>query len=96
MKKSCPLPLHTAFETDYCNKQEPVENKNTPKMHRNHVPLNCTDRTIAHIPSLAFLFLPSPPASHGYPFFGGGGWSWFGCVTGRAGFSSLQEEKGAG
>lgn len=68
--------------------------KNTPRMHRNHVPLNCTDRTIAHIPSLAFPSLPSPLASHCYPFLGDK--SWFGCVNGRAGFSSLQEEKGAG
>lgn len=90
---SCPLPLHTASEVDYCHNQQPVENKNTPRMHRNHVPLNCTDRTIARIPSLAFPSLPPPPASHGDPRFRGG-WSCFGCVTGRVGFSSLQAEKG--
>lgn len=87
-KKEAVLGLFTQlFNIDYCNNQQPVENKNTPRMHRNHVPLNCTDRTIAHIPHLALPSLPSPPA-------GPGDCSWFGCVTGRAGLLVCKRKRG--
>lgn len=61
--------------------------KNTPRMHRNHVPLNCTDGTIAHIPSHtdeSCISLPTITSSQSWlPLSLRWDCSWFGCGTGR-------------
>lgn len=63
-------------------------------MHRNHVPLNCTDRTIGDIPSHTDESCISLPAVISQLIrvtliLGGGAGTMYACVTGGAGFSSL-------
>lgn len=61
----------TQLSSDCWNNQQSAERKQTPRMHTNHVPLNCTDRTLARIPSLAFPSLPTITCSQsGLPFMG--------------------------
>lgn len=62
------LSWRSAFRIDYCNNQQQVENKITPRMHTHHVPLNCTDKTPAHAPSLTFASLPTPATTELSPF----------------------------
>lgn len=85
----------TAFENLHYYKQQATKQKQRKpsRMHRDHEPLNCTNKTNEHILSLAFLSKPLTPAYHVtyrsscifflffFSFFLGRGW--FGRVTGK-------------